>query len=70
MQEKLLLYFSIFTAKNCLSWTPKMLRKCYQNEEENHKKNNQTHPERKVGEREWERECGDHKHLAQDMPTN
>lgn len=32
-----------------------MLRKCYQNEEENHKKNNQTHPEREVEEREWER---------------
>lgn len=41
--------------KNCLDWTPKMLRKCYQNEEENHKKNNQTHPEREVEEREWER---------------
>lgn len=47
--------FQFSQQKNCLDWTPKMLRKCYQNEEENHKKNNQTHPEREVEEREWER---------------
>lgn len=51
--------FQFSQQKNCLDWTPKMLRKCYQNEEENHKKNNQTHPEREVEEREWERECGE-----------